>query len=76
METSVTMKTTAGVIGLVAYPAQAIYKSIYTAIKGTTRRKIEDAKYIEGEWLVKSQASVLVNYAVLIAKFETRNRGN
>ena len=46
---SMTTKTTAGVVLLVAYPAQGVSKSIRTAMKISTKKIITDAKLAEGE---------------------------
>lgn len=67
---SMTTKTTAGVIGLVAYPAQGISNSIRTVMKSTAWKSIVDAKFAEGEWLVKTEAGKLVDRALLGAEFE------
>lgn len=72
---SMTMKTTAGVVGLVAYPAQGVCKSIRTSVKSTTRKRVAAAKYEEGQWLAKTEAGSHVDHALLIAEFETTRRG-
>jgi hypothetical protein len=66
-----TLKTTAGVVGLVAYPAQGVSKSIRRAMRSTTKTRIADAIFAEGEWLAKTEAASLVDHALLIAEFET-----
>ncbi|KAI0110383.1 UDP-glucose,sterol transferase [Nemania sp. FL0031] len=47
-------KTGSAVTGLVTYPAQGISKSIRAKIKSETRRRIIQARWREGEWLIKS----------------------
>lgn len=71
---SMTMKTTAGVVGLVAYPTQGVCKSIRNAVKSTTRRQIAEAKWVEGRWLAGTDAGSHMDHALLIAEFEARGR--
>ncbi|KAH6720229.1 sterol glucosyltransferase [Leptodontidium sp. MPI-SDFR-AT-0119] len=51
---SVTMKTGAATVGLVAYPSQGIYRSIRTAVKSKARKMIEEAKLREGQWMLEN----------------------
>ncbi|KAI0868294.1 UDP-glucose,sterol transferase [Hypoxylon argillaceum] len=46
-------KTGSAITGLVAYPAQGISKSIQARIKGETRRRVVQARWREGEWLLE-----------------------
>ncbi|KAH7078641.1 hypothetical protein BKA63DRAFT_600939 [Paraphoma chrysanthemicola] len=46
-------KSSAAVVGTVAYPGDGICKSIKTLAKGKTRRLIQSQKAIEGEWLAE-----------------------
>ncbi|KAJ8129752.1 hypothetical protein O1611_g3876 [Lasiodiplodia mahajangana] len=47
-------KTGSAITGLVTYPAQGISKSIRAKIKGETKRRIIQARWREGEWLIES----------------------
>lgn len=48
---SLTMKTGAGVVGLVAYPGQGLCKSVRSAVRTDTRMRITRGKRSEREWL-------------------------
>jgi hypothetical protein len=61
---SLSMKTTAGVVGLVAYPAQGIAKSLRAAVKSSVKERIAEAKVLEGEWLAKSEAGLRVDHTL------------
>ncbi|KAG4433698.1 hypothetical protein IFR05_010807, partial [Cadophora sp. M221] len=65
---SVTMKTGAATIGLVAYSSQGIYRSIRTAVKSKTRKMIEEAKLREGEWILENGGANDLSH--VIADFE------
>ncbi|KAI0156335.1 hypothetical protein BJ166DRAFT_467827 [Pestalotiopsis sp. NC0098] len=45
-------KTGSAVTGLVSYPAQGVAKSIRARMRGEARRRITDARWREGEWLL------------------------
>jgi hypothetical protein len=62
-------------VGLVAYPAQGVSKSIRTAMKISTRKIITDAKLAEGEWLAKSETGQRLDRQSLIAEFEVLRNG-
>ena len=47
---SLTAKTSAAAIGLIAYPCQGLYRSLYTATHQATRDLVNEAKYEEAEW--------------------------
>ncbi|KAJ7182660.1 putative sterol glucosyltransferase [Mycena crocata] len=51
----ITVKTISATLGLVAYPGQGIYKSIRLTAHETTRKSIEKAKHMEGEWMLKRE---------------------
>ncbi|PVH84848.1 glycosyltransferase family 1 protein [Cadophora sp. DSE1049] len=65
---SVTMKTGAATVGLVAYPSQGIYRSIRTAVKSKTRKSIEEARIREGEWMLENGEGG--EYSHIVADFE------
>jgi hypothetical protein len=48
---SFTAKTSAATIGLVAYPCQGIYRSLYTATHKATRDLVNEAKLVEAYWI-------------------------
>jgi hypothetical protein len=48
---SLTAKTSAGAIGLIAYPCQGIYRSLYTATHRATRDLVKEAKQDEASWI-------------------------
>lgn len=46
-------KSGAAVAGLATYPAQGISRSIRAKVRGETRRRIIQARWLEGEWLLE-----------------------
>jgi len=48
---SLTAKTSAAAIGLIAYPCQGVYRSLYTATHRATRDLVNEAKLEEAEWM-------------------------
>lgn len=48
---SFTAKTSAAAIGLVAYPCQGVYRSLYTATHRATRDLVNEAKLGEAYWI-------------------------
>lgn len=48
---SLTAKTSAAAIGLIAYPCQGVYRSLYTATHRATRDLVDEAKQEEADWL-------------------------
>lgn len=73
---SMTAKTGAGIVGLVAYPGLGICKSIRAAVKTTTRKGVEAAKWAEGEWMMMTEAGVYVDRDAVIAAFDTLMKEN
>lgn len=58
---SLTAKTSAAAVGLVAYPCQGVYRSLYNATHKTTGGIVEEAKWEEARWMIeKSNDSVEV----------------
>jgi hypothetical protein len=47
-------KTTSATLGLVAFPAQGLYRSIWSSTHKTTRDVITECKLIEGDWLLSA----------------------
>lgn len=48
---SLTAKTSAAAIGLIAYPCQGVYRSLYTATHRATTDLVNEAKFEEAGWL-------------------------
>lgn len=63
-------KTTAAVTGLVAYPAQGISRSIRSAVKSHARRKIMEARWDMGKWLVEHDQSWENDYRAILEDFD------
>ncbi|KAM6538067.1 hypothetical protein FALCPG4_003950 [Fusarium falciforme] len=68
---SLVTKTTAATIGLVAYPAQGIHRSIRAAVVTSTPKAIEAAMRIEGDWLLKKKPMSEEETRCAVADFET-----
>jgi hypothetical protein len=45
-------KTSAGTVGLLAYPCQGAYRSLHTATHTTTRDLVNEIKFEEGKWIL------------------------
>ncbi|KAK1986369.1 UDP-glucose,sterol transferase [Colletotrichum cereale] len=67
---SLVTKSTAATFGLVSYPAQGIYRSIWAASNGDMRRRIEDEKLLEGDWLVSTSPGWSMDHAAIAEDFE------
>ena len=48
---SLTAKTSAAVVGVVAYPCQGVYRSLYSALHKATGERVEEAKWEEANWI-------------------------
>lgn len=76
---SLMTKSTAATFGLVTYPAQGIYRSIWSATNGDTRRSIEDERLLEGDWIVSMSPTWKMDHAAIVEDFDgmrgTRGRG-
>ncbi|KAI8719879.1 Glyco-transf-28 domain-containing protein [Fusarium sp. LHS14.1] len=68
---SLVTKTTAATIGLLAYPAQGIHRSIRAAVVTSTPKAIEAAMRIEGDWLLKKKPVSEEETRCAVADFET-----
>ncbi|RMZ09337.1 hypothetical protein D0862_03647 [Hortaea werneckii] len=66
-----TMKTGSGVIGLVAYPSQGVYRSLHTALHQSTRNQIVVAKRAEGQWLHRELESDGAEVQRLVQRFKS-----
>ncbi|KAF9874477.1 hypothetical protein CkaCkLH20_08040 [Colletotrichum karsti] len=67
---SLVTKSTAATFGLVSYPAQGIYRSIWSATNDKTRRSIEDEKLLEGDWMVSMSPSWKMDHAAIVEDFD------
>ncbi|KAL0940329.1 Sterol 3-beta-glucosyltransferase UGT80B1-like protein 5 [Colletotrichum truncatum] len=67
---SLVTKSTAATFGLVTYPAQGIYRSIWSATNDKTRRSIEDEKLLEGDWMVSMSPTWKMDHAAIVEDFE------
>jgi hypothetical protein len=47
-------KPLGGLAGLMGYPLQGIYKSVYSAIHTRTRKRIAEARRAEGVWALQN----------------------
>lgn len=70
-------KTGAGMLGLVAYPNQGIAKSIRTAVKSSTRKKIIQARRIESAYLARSSSTrdEKIDREMVLSRFDELMRG-
>ncbi|KAK1625678.1 UDP-glucose,sterol transferase [Colletotrichum phormii] len=66
---SLVTKSTAATFGLVSYPAQGIYRSIWAASYADTRRSIEDDKLLEGDWMVSMSPGWKMDHAAIVEDF-------
>lgn len=48
-------KTSGALLGLVAFPAQGVYRSIWSAMHGSTRGIVTECKLMEGDWLLAAK---------------------
>ncbi|KAF4869925.1 Sterol 3-beta-glucosyltransferase UGT80B1 [Colletotrichum siamense] len=67
---SLVTKSTAATFGLVTYPAQGIYRSIWSATNDKTRRSIEDEKLLEGDWMVSMSPTWKMDHAAIVEDFD------
>ncbi|TDZ39681.1 Sterol 3-beta-glucosyltransferase UGT80B1 [Colletotrichum spinosum] len=67
---SLVTKSTAATIGLVSYPAQGIYRSIWSAANDKTRKTIEDEKLLEGDWIVSMNPAWRMDHAAIVEDFD------
>ncbi|KAI6914309.1 sterol glucosyltransferase [Hortaea werneckii] len=66
-----TMKAGSGVIGLVAYPSQGVYRSLHTALHQSTRNQIVVAKRAEGQWLNRELESDGAEVQRVVQRFKS-----
>jgi len=61
-------------LGLVAYPAHGMMKSLYTATHSKTRKRIVEARRREGKYLEQHSDKGRVGRQVVLRKFELQQR--
>jgi hypothetical protein len=66
----------AAALGLVAYPAHGIMKSLYTATHSKTRKRILQARIQEGKHLAEHSNKGRKDYQKIIQNFEVVYRNN
>jgi hypothetical protein len=72
---SMATKTTSAAIGLVAYPADGISRSIRTSIMRGTRKCIEESKLAEGAWIVETEAGRTADQTAVLEAFDRAKKG-
>jgi hypothetical protein len=68
---SFTAKTSAAAIGLVAYPCQGIYRSLYTATHRSTRDLVNEAKLGEAYWKHEQSSDEASDIAQAFLRFRS-----
>lgn len=66
----------AAALGLVAYPAHGMMKSLYTATHSKTRKQVFQARIQEGRYLAEHSANGRKDYQQIIRNFEAVYRNN
>ncbi|KAE8353482.1 hypothetical protein BDV28DRAFT_157025 [Aspergillus coremiiformis] len=67
---SIGTKVPSAALGLVAYPAQGISKSLHTVIKSKTRNQIVKARLQEGQYLARKVTKPETDYALVMQTFD------
>ena len=63
-------------IGLVAYPAHGITKSLHTVIKSRTRKQIVQARLQEGQYIARKVVKPEIDHALVMQSFDAlKNTG-
>jgi hypothetical protein len=65
-------KTSSAALGLVAYPADGIRRSIRTSVMRGTKRSIEEARYAEGAWIIQTAGG---DHAEIFQAFDQMREG-
>ncbi|KAL2135950.1 hypothetical protein VTI74DRAFT_6178 [Chaetomium olivicolor] len=71
---SLVTKSAAATLGLIAYPAQGVYRSLRGAFVTSTTEAIKRALVAEGEWLLHRDPQAEEEERVVVADFETLRR--
>ncbi|KAJ5753529.1 uncharacterized protein N7511_007682 [Penicillium nucicola] len=69
-----TTKVSSAALGLVAYPAHGMMKSLYSATHSKTRKHILQARVQEGKYLVEHSNKYRKDYQTIIRNFEAAYR--
>ncbi|KAL4981853.1 hypothetical protein BDW68DRAFT_196013 [Aspergillus falconensis] len=69
-----TTKVSSAALGLVAYPADGMIKSLYTATHASTRKRIVQARLKEGQYLVENSSKARASCQSVLREFEARER--
>ncbi|KAF9883640.1 UDP-Glycosyltransferase [Aspergillus nanangensis] len=67
---SLTLKTGAASIGLVAYPNQGIYRSLRTSIRKGHAKQIDEARWAESVWISSVEGRMQVDVAQICSLYE------
>lgn len=62
-----------GLLGLIFYPSQGLYKSIYTATHRKTRVALKSARQIESDHMAKQKSENVDNTARILRQFDTQS---
>lgn len=71
---SLVTKSAAAALGLVAYPAQGVYRSLRGVLVTSTTEAVKRALVAEGEWLLQRDPPAEEQELVVVADFETLRR--
>ncbi|KAE8137913.1 hypothetical protein BDV38DRAFT_270942 [Aspergillus pseudotamarii] len=73
---SISTKVPSAAIGLVAYPAHGITKSLHTVIKSKTRKQIVQARLQEGQYIARKVVKPEIDHALVMQSFDAlKNAG-
>ena len=79
---SLTVKTGAATVGLIAYPNQGIYRSLMSTVRKRPAKRIEEARWAEAEWITRAEGGVQIEapglcwlYDELLSTREIARRG-
>lgn len=79
---SLTVKTGAATVGLIAYPNQGIYRSLMSTVRKRPAKRIEQARWTEAEWITRAEGGMQIDaaglcwlYDELLSTRETARRG-
>ncbi|KAE8336658.1 hypothetical protein BDV24DRAFT_155031 [Aspergillus arachidicola] len=62
---SLTVKTGAATVGLIAYPNQGIYRSLMSTVRKRPAKRIEEARWAEAEWITRAEGGMQIDAAGL-----------
>ncbi|KAF5856518.1 UDP-Glycosyltransferase [Aspergillus alliaceus] len=67
---SMTVKTGAATVGLIAYPNQGIYRSLMSTMRKKPAKRVEEAKWAEAEWISKKDESMRIDVEELCSLYD------